>query len=71
MTKSQFRRLLEAEVSRYKTQWRAAEELGLPQSMLSRVLAGKVEPGPTLLAYFGLAREIHYVKTHNDVKEPS
>ena len=62
MTKTQFLRLLQVEVDKFPTRWRAAEHLHLSESALSRVINRKQEPSDELLDYFGLTRQTQYVK---------
>jgi hypothetical protein len=61
MTKRHFLRILESEADKAPTRWRAAERLGISESMLSRVLSGKLEPNDALLARFHLRRQVVYV----------
>ncbi len=77
MTHRQFLRLLNSEVSKSPTRWKAAERLGLSESALSRVLRGKQAPNAELLARFNLtsttvylpSRNANRVKTESSAKE--
>ena len=62
MTHRQFLRLLQSDVEKAPTRWRAAERLGISESMLSRVLRGKQSPSDALLQHYGLKREVVYSK---------
>lgn len=61
MTHTQFIRILRSEVDKAPSRWRAAERLGISESMLSRVLRGKQQPNDSLLAHYGLKRQTVYV----------
>ncbi len=63
MTQSQFLRILQADVNKAPTRWRAAERLGISESMLSRVLCGRTLPNDVLLARYGLVRQIIYARS--------
>lgn len=66
MTKRQFLRLLESELNKFPTRWRAAEHFGVSESSLSKVMRGVQEPGPAILGRFGLVSQTIYTKKHND-----
>ena len=69
MTKRQFLRLIEAELSKFPTRWRAAERFGLSESSLSKVMRGLQEPGPALLSYFNLTAETIYLPNHKSLTD--
>jgi len=66
MTPTHFLRILQSDVNKAPTRWRAAERLGISESMLSRVLNGKQAPSDTLLLHYGLKREVAYVAIHRN-----
>ena len=66
MTKRQFLRLLESELNKFPTRWRAAERFGVSESTLSKVMRGLQEPGPAILNYFNLSSQTIYTKQLQD-----
>lgn len=57
-------RLIEAELTKFPTRWKAAEHFGISESSLSKIMRGQLEPGPVLLSHFGLITQTIYVNKH-------
>jgi molybdopterin-biosynthesis enzyme MoeA-like protein len=64
MTKRQLLRILEAELNKFPTRWKAAESFGISESSLSKVMRGLQEPGPAILDRLGLTSQVVYIKKH-------
>ncbi len=62
MTKEQIIEVLKSEVQRLGSQKALAAKMGISLPYLSDIIQGRREPGPKVLAYLGLERQITYVK---------
>lgn len=67
ITKDEFLDMLRREVKRAGTQKALAAQIGINETVLSRVLSGREDPGPTILDHFGFEK----IKTFTFRKKPS
>lgn len=54
--------VLHARVAEAETQAAVAKALGVPKQSLSKTLAGKLPPGPTLIRALGYRRVVMYTR---------